>query len=269
MTFAAARKREMRLMTLRRHPAVAVLSVVVTGYALVSLLFAGLGLLLTRQFSAVTGWDADVSRWFAENRTDATNDWTSYATKVADTSGILVVLVAATIAFFIVRRPWNAVILLIALSIELVSFLSVNYLVSRPRPDVERLSSLPSTSSFPSGHTAAMVALYGGLAVFVGARFRSRAVAIVCCIAVALATAAIGFARVYRGMHYPTDVAAGALLGLAALGVAIVAARVGQIATADRRRWSTDRFMVDGHDSSGANFEPSDRALWGPPSLRR
>jgi undecaprenyl-diphosphatase len=64
---------------------------------------------------------------------------------------------------------------------------------------------------------------------------RARLVAALCWVVALLATAVIGFARVYRGMHHPSDVAAGALLGLAALGVAIIAARSGQ-RSAERRR---------------------------------
>jgi membrane-associated phospholipid phosphatase len=49
---------------------------------------------------------------------------------------------------------------------------------------------------------------------------------------VAIAVAGfVGFARVYRGLHHPTDVFIGALLGLACLGIAAVAVR----AVRDRR----------------------------------
>jgi undecaprenyl-diphosphatase len=226
------------------NPPAAIVSVAISGYVAICVLFAGLGLFLTHELSAVTGWDEDVNRWFAENRTGATNDWTSYATKVADTLGALAVLILATVVFFVLRRRWDALVLLIALGLELATFLTVNFLVGRPRPDVVRLGSLPSTSSFPSGHTAAMVALYGGLATLVSSRFRSRLVAVVCWAVAVLATAAIGYARVYRGMHHPTDVVAGALLGLAALGVAVFAVRSGQRA-AERRRLPAPKHSFD------------------------
>jgi len=218
------------------HPVVAVLSVIVVGYALVCLVFTGIGLLITHNLHSVTRWDESVNRWFAGHRTNSTNGWTGSATTVADTMGIVAVLLAAVIVLFLLRRRWSALLLMLAVGVELGAFLTVNAFVGRPRPDVVRLGSLPSTSSFPSGHTAVMVALYGGLAVIIIARFRSRVVAWISWIVVVAATTVIGFGRVYRGMHHPSDVIAGALLGLAVLGVAVVAVRVARMAVAARHQ---------------------------------
>jgi undecaprenyl-diphosphatase len=220
----------------RMHPAAAVASVAVSGYVLICLVFAGLGMLVTHQLGSLTRWDDDVVRWFAENRTSAMSHWTDYATKVADTFGILVVLLVVTVVLLVLRRRWEALFLVVALCLELLTFLTVNHLVDRPRPQVVRLGSLPSTSSFPSGHTAAMVALYGGVAVLMNARFRAWIVRLVSGIVALLATAVVGWARVYRGMHHPSDVVAGALLGLAVLGVTMIAVRAGQRAAAERKR---------------------------------
>ena len=220
----------------RMHPATAVASVAVSGYVAICLVFAGIGLLVTHQLGALTRWDDHVVRSFADNRTSALNHWTDYATKVADTFGILVVLLAAAIVLFVLRHRWEALFLVVALCLELATFLTVNTVVDRPRPAGPRLGSLPSTSSFPSGHTAAMVALYGGLALLINARFRARIVGIVSWIVALLAAAAIGFARVYRGMHHPSDVVAGALLGFAVLAVAFLAVRAGERAAAERQR---------------------------------
>lgn len=220
----------------RVHPATAVVSVAISGYLAICLLFVGVGLLVTHQLGALTRWDDSVVRWFADQRTSSLNHWTDYATKVADTFGILIVLVVAVIVLMLVHRRWEALFLGVALVLELATFLTVNAVVGRPRPDGPRLGSLPSTSSFPSGHTAAMVALYGGLALLINARLRARIVGVVAWIFAVLAATAIGLARVYRGMHHPTDVVAGALLGFAVLAVAFVAVRAGRRAAAERAR---------------------------------
>lgn len=209
-------------------------SVVISGFIAVCILFIGLGLLIKNQLGAISRWDTDVSQWLADHRTSGTNDWTRFATGVADTLGILVVLVVAIVVLIVMRRRWAALFLGLALFLELMSFLAVNSVVNRPRPDVVRLGTLPTTSSFPSGHTAAIVALYGGLALICSDRFRSWIIRIVVWLAVLLASLAIGFGRVYRGMHFPSDAVAGALLGLAVLVVAVVAVRAGQLAVAER-----------------------------------
>lgn len=207
---------------------------VISGFIAVCVLFIGLGLLIKNQLGAVSRWDTDVSQWLADHRTSGTNDWTRYATGAADTLGILVVLVIAIVVLVLIRHRWAAFFLGLALALELMCFLAIDTVVDRPRPNVVRLGTLPSTSSFPSGHTAATLTLYGGLALILSGRFRSSIIRILVYLAAILATAAIGFGRVYRGMHYPSDAVAGALLGLAVLCVAALAVRAGQLAIAKR-----------------------------------
>lgn len=212
-------------------------SVAVSGYLAACLIFLGIGLLVKDKLCALTRWDARVARGFADNRTGSLNDWTAYVTRVADTLGILVVLgVALIVLFFVLRLRWEALILVLALCLELTTFLTINFVVARDRPDVIRLGSLPSTSSFPSGHTAAIVALYGGLAMIINSRIRSRIIGFLFYLVVLVMALAVGYGRVYRGMHFPSDAIAGALLGLTVLVIAVAAVRSGQLATAERAR---------------------------------
>lgn len=94
-------------------------------------------------------------------------------------------------------------------------------LVRRPRPDreaarvtVDRHVPMPTSASFPSGHTASAVAF----ATAVGAVFPPAAVPLT------LLAWTVGYSRVHTGVHYPGDVAGGAALGLASAGVALAGA---------------------------------------------
>jgi undecaprenyl-diphosphatase len=106
------------------------------------------------------------------------------------------------------RRP-NVFLLVAttALSTNLVTSL-LKHAVRRDRPptvvlDPEPLLEVPTTSSFPSGHTSISFAC-----AYVISRVAPRLTVFVYTLA-----ALIGFSRIYVGVHYPIDVLAGVVLG--------------------------------------------------------
>jgi len=161
-----------------------------------------------------------VNVWFADHRTAWLNHVTVLPTKLASTEGI--VIVAGLAAFwFIVSRRWPSLAMLAwALAAELSIFLVTNEVVGRPRPDVIKLDSVPATSSFPSGHVAATIALYGTLALLATRRKASTPWVVIAWTFTAVAAASVAFARVYRGAHHVSDVLAGAALGITCVIVA-------------------------------------------------
>jgi membrane-associated phospholipid phosphatase len=100
-------------------------------------------------------------------------------------------------------------------------------IVHRQRPAVPRLDPehLPVNQSFPSGHVAASIVVYVGLALLITAHLRHRGVrTLVWVLGIALPLI-VAASRMYRGMHHPIDAASGALMGLAALAIALFAVR--------------------------------------------
>jgi undecaprenyl-diphosphatase len=209
-----------------RHPHRKSIAIAALGYVTISTILLVVGMLLTHPLAhSVGGWDEHVNRYLADRRTAFGNDITSVATAAFNTVPV-VIASALLVAFLLLRRhAREAAFITLALLLEITTFLSATFVVGRPRPDVVRLNSTPATSSFPSGHTAAATVLFVGIAVIVACcsgRRVARAASVVLAIVV---VAAVGFARVYRGLHHPTDVIAGMLFGLACLVVAGLALR--------------------------------------------
>ncbi|HBW18007.1 MAG: phosphatase PAP2 family protein [Streptosporangiaceae bacterium] len=175
-----------------------------------------LGLLMTHVLSTgpVHTADLGVDRWFAAHRTGLRNDVSYVGTTLAQTTtAISVAAVVVLLLRWRLGRWYESLVMITVMAGELLIFLCVTLVVHRPRPPVARLDVAPETSSFPSGHTAAAVALYGCIAILVlwiyGRRPATRAVvAALCCVPVI-----VGLSRLYRGMRYPSDVLAGALTG--------------------------------------------------------
>lgn len=88
----------------------------------------------------------------------------------------------------------------------------IKAIVNRPRPTVAHLEHVTS-SSFPSGHATQSSAV--AVAIVLLARGRPRRELAAATFVAALVIAAVATSRVYLGVHYPTDVLAGILLGAA------------------------------------------------------
>ncbi len=164
--------------------------------------------------SALTRWEVSVNEWFYAARTPTLDAVSHIGSYLAETITCIVLLVIVTVVLRLWLGRWReSWTLFAALAGELLVFLVVTAAVNRPRPDVPHLDAAPPTSSFPSGHTAAAVAFYGCLAVIVLRELRPRWFAVAVATLLCLVPAVVGIARLYRGMHHPTDVVFGAVGG--------------------------------------------------------
>jgi membrane-associated phospholipid phosphatase len=169
--------------------------------------------------------DGSVDSTLARHRDHLLNALSLGATDAASTLPIIAASVLVIIAAGFVFKRWREPLFVVTAIVgEVTIFVITTLVVHRPRPNVVRLDHAPPTSSFPSGHTAAAVVLFGSIAVLViwhRAHVAWRRLATAAAIVLPMAVAA---SRLYRGMHYPTDVIGGALLGFLWLRVAMYAA---------------------------------------------
>lgn len=211
------------------HPVVATLSIAVVGYVVVAALAIGLGALVTHFVvgHALGRDDLDIARWFAERRTPTWNDVSLVGSYVAETVTVLAILVIALIVLA-VRRNWPQFgLLVVSLSVEAAVYATATFVISRNRPAVPRLEDLIVADSYPSGHTAAAVALYSSLAIVVWSLTRNRWWRAITIALAFLAPIIVATSRVYRGMHNPTDVICGALIGAGCVVVGYLSVRGG------------------------------------------
>ena len=201
--------------------------VIVCGWVSLTTVVAGVGLWLTGPMvgSELIEWDERIPQQWEDARTASWDTWTRWGSGLGDTFVVIGVAVLVGAVLLLLHR-WAATLLLAsALLLEVSVFVTTTLLVERDRPDVAQLDVSPPTSSYPSGHTAAAFALYGSLALLVTLHTRSVFWRIAAWLVAVGAVATVGLSRIYRGMHHPTDVIVGVLVGGTCIAIAYYAVR--------------------------------------------
>lgn len=212
----------------RRGPVTVFALAIVTGYVLVAALIIGLGFLLVDvllPIHAIGHSDEAVNVWLAQHRDGTLNDASFVGSSIGDIP-VLPVLVTIVVVIAAILRHWRVVAFVLgAIVVEVATYRVASLIVHRHRPEVVRLDKLPVEQSFPSGHVAASIAVYGALALIATSRWRARWVAIVAWGLAILLPVVVASSRMYRGMHHPIDVTSGAIVGVLAIAVALFATR--------------------------------------------
>ncbi|MGI9035201.1 MAG: phosphatase PAP2 family protein [Pyrinomonadaceae bacterium] len=128
---------------------------------------------------------------------------------------VLTILGIAVVAAFLILKWKRALALfLTAVAGELVLDVTLKTFFKRVRPEAFFNYPLPSSFSFPSGHALGSFCFFGILAWLVAARLENKFLKLAIWIIAALLIFIIGLSRIYLGVHFPSDVAAGYTTGL-------------------------------------------------------
>jgi undecaprenyl-diphosphatase len=126
-------------------------------------------------------------------------------------SELFLVPFVAFVAWRLVRagRRYAAALLVLAAAGGEVLDTILKLLFRRTRPAVFFGLATPETYSFPSGHSMLSACVFGVTAAILTARMTSSRKRAAIWAAAAVTALAVGTSRIYLGVHYPSDVAAG------------------------------------------------------------
>ena len=158
-----------------------------------------------------------------ELRTPALTAFFFVVTTLSSTEAIALVSLVGAVVFGTWRRWLLFWTWIIAAGGSVVLILLLKVLFARPRPYFEQPLLLETYYSFPSGHAMEAVVLYGMLAYFAVLALRTWRARAAVVFGTSLLVLLIGFSRMYLGVHYFSDVAAGFAAGGVWLSTCIMA----------------------------------------------
>ncbi|MET0238818.1 MAG: phosphatase PAP2 family protein [Sphingobium sp.] len=134
-------------------------------------------------------------------------------TRLGDGFTLAVLVLLVTGFLFTARRHGMALFLVVAVTAGTLLVRLLKGVIDRPRPNVVEHWTSFSNASFPSAHAANSAIVYLTLAVLIARSVTSVAVRVYVVAAAMLLTFLIGLSRLYLGVHWPTDVLSGWIVG--------------------------------------------------------
>jgi membrane-associated phospholipid phosphatase len=183
----------------------------------------GFGVLADDVIEKETGNDQRLADWLRGRATEPLTDVFRAITTLGNFVTLVVVAVIAVAVLWRRRERIDAVFVAFAFLGAQVLSSGMKLGFRRERPFFPDPLASESTFSFPSGHALVSLAVYGSIALMLGRRLRRRSDRIVLFGTTGLLVLAIGFSRLYLGVHFLSDVLAGFAAGAAWLALLYVA----------------------------------------------
>lgn len=167
---------------------------------------------------ATQAFDESVLVWLSAHRNPLTDSAMLELTALGTATVVLMIAAVASLFLVLTKHRYSALLL----GVATIGGLALNMVLKigfhRPRPQVVVWGTQAFSSSFPSGHAMSAAIVYSTVA-YLAARLQkhlwSKLLTMLAAIVLVLL---ICLSRLYLGVHYPSDVAAGIAIGLAWAG---------------------------------------------------
>ena len=162
----------------------------------------------------LTGIDKSVTEYIISFRSEALTNYFTFATDLGDRYAYIVITVFLAGYYFFKQRSWKFILqTTLVLLLATFSNIVLKRVFNRARPTLDHLVTV-NTLSYPSGHSMSAMAFYGFL-IYLCLRYNMRTwLKVVLVFVLVITILSIGISRIYLGVHFPTDVAAGFVGGL-------------------------------------------------------
>ncbi len=160
-------------------------------------------------------FDVAVLQWLGAHRTKLLTAAAVELTYLGTGTVVLMIVGVAALFLWHTEHKHSARLLLAAVAGNILLNGALKLVFHRPRPTVFAWQTVAVSSSFPSGHAMSATVCYGTVAYLVARLQKHRWSRVLTLTGAVILILLICATRLYLGVHYPSDVAAGILVGLA------------------------------------------------------
>lgn len=202
-------------------------SSLVAALVLVLALVGAIALGIAAAGTNVLDWDLDITSTVQRLDGAFFEFVADIANFIGSTLGAAIVI-ALAILIAAVKRAWPDLVFLVSMLLLRLTGTQLKPLFDSPRPTDDLVAVLGSFdgTGYPSGHAMTGATMALGLAVIAWRRIPARPLAIMVIVDLVVLMLVIGWARIWTGAHWASDVAGGFLFGIAIVAASILVAAI-------------------------------------------
>lgn len=159
-------------------------------------------------------------------RTPLINNVMLFITYLGKGETIVFSLIIVSIILILLKQRFYLFSLIASVSLGELFVYIVKNTIDRPRPLLADALVIENTWSFPSGHTFTAISFYGLLTFFIAHNLKKRWQRFIAYTIGLLLIIVIGVSRIFLGAHWPSDVLASFVFGIAWLSILVTIASI-------------------------------------------